>query len=302
MAGVSKKRTGARLTKRDVKPENRAAPPKAPELPAPPKAPEVAKALAFDAGFDKRWEKFPKPQATTDSEFWLKTGWKPEQFEGKAVLDAGCGCGRFSMIAAECGANSIFAFDASPKAVEAAKENVPSATVFRGDLLDIPLVVPESIDMAFAIGTLHHTGNTRKAFAEVAKTVKQGGELAIWVYARHIHGDPGLELVFDMFHEMTSSIPPERLYNILSRYSIPLRDYYNKRWDSLTQIVRINISDDDAECISNTFDWHCPKYRDWHSEEEVKQWFEEEGFTVDWVGPHPTTVRGTKKLKQDQQR
>jgi|GEM_PF-4038886 len=50
-----------------------------------------------DAGFSTRWQRHPKPQATTDGIFEMKTGWNLSSLAGKVVIDAGCGCGRTSM-------------------------------------------------------------------------------------------------------------------------------------------------------------------------------------------------------------
>ena len=72
------------------------------------------------------------------------------------------------------------------RAVEAAAENLagyPHTHVVRGDALAPPFD-PGSFDLVFSIGVLHHTPNTARAVASVARLVKPGGTLAVWLYSR----------------------------------------------------------------------------------------------------------------------
>ena len=57
-----------------------------------------------DQGFNERWTQHPKPQATTAGVLTQKTGLTEADLRTKLVLDAGCGCGRFSAIASSWGA------------------------------------------------------------------------------------------------------------------------------------------------------------------------------------------------------
>lgn len=265
-----------------------------------------------DKGFDQRWIQHPKPQATVESIFWDKTGWKPEDFNGKTVLDAGCGVGRFVQVAHTHGAK-VLAADSSPAALKACGENCPEAHLIATDLTNLA-IKDESVDMAYSIGVLHHTSDPSKAFAEVARTVKPGGQLAIWVYCQPVANE--LLLVLNMFHEITRSVPPEQLHDIFQRYAVQIRDYYQQlgkeamlaagktsdeianappAWGPLQQIVRVSNSKDDEECISDTFDWACPTYRSWHTEDEVQKWFEKAGFNISRVGSFPVSISGVKK-------
>lgn len=48
-----------------------------------------------------------------------------------------------------------------------------------------------------------------------------------------------------------------------------------------------------AMSISDTFDWHCPRYRDYIELPELESWYEEAGFAVRDVG-FPTSALGVK--------
>lgn len=254
-----------------------------------------------DEGFDTRWALHPKPQATTQGIFEQKTGWTKQDLQGQVVLDAGCGCGRFSQVAASYGA-SVIGVDGSTHGIEAAKALVPMGTFVQANLLRLP-VPSDSVDKAFSIGVLHHTSDAFRAFSEVARVVKPGGELAVWLYVnpggdqdRHIV-DPEVALAAEFLHAITKACPPDKLHLACEQYAPGLRDLYNKKWGPLQQVLRASISEDDAECISDTFDWHCPQYRTGHTIEEIRGWFERVGFDVEWVGGFPVSMRGRKRVQ-----
>jgi SAM-dependent methyltransferase len=245
--------------------------------------------MPVDAGFDLRWREHPAPQATTVSQFWLKTGWKPADLEGKTVLDAGCGCGRFSAVAASAGAR-VWGIDGSEAAVDAAQKNSPGT--FRvGNLLH-PIILPGPMDLAFSLGVLHHTADPRRAFHNVAQAVKQGGQLAVWLYCPPA---PAIAAHMEFLHDITRTCPPAALHAACAKHAVRLRDINRGAFGALESVLRVSLSADDDECISDTYDWHCPQFRSYHTDAEVAGWFREEGFSVDWIGEFPTSLRGTRK-------
>jgi ubiquinone/menaquinone biosynthesis C-methylase UbiE len=247
---------------------------------------------AVDAGFDERWKKYPKVQATTAGIFEQKTGFRPADLAGKVVLDAGCGCGRFLAVAQSMGAKAI-GVDGSPHALKAAAENAPGAGLLQANLLSLPLP-DESFDHAFSIGVLHHTESTKRAFLEVARKVKRGGQFAVWVYCKPVT-DNRLLPAYELLHEITKACPPEKLHAAFEKWAVATRNAYAGAWGPLEQVLRVSGSKDDSECVSDTLDWHTPQYRFWHDIAEVKGWFVEAGYEVDRVGTFPTSVRGVKR-------
>lgn len=248
--------------------------------------------MTMDPGFDLRWKRNPKPQATTAGVLWQKTGWRPEDLKGKLVLDAGCGIGRFSAVAAAAGAQ-VVGMDASHHALEAARVNVPGALFVEADLLDMPVGSFPEVDRAFSMGVLHHTADPAKAFSEVASMVRIGGEFAVWVYCKPAADDRTLAAM-EFLHDICRACPPEALYAACERHAVKLRDIYAGAWGPLEQALRASVSPDDAECISDTFDWHAPQYRFWHTEAEVRGWFENAGYEVKWTGKFPVSMRGRR--------
>lgn len=249
-----------------------------------------------DGGFNERWAQHQDPQATTIPIWEDKTPWKNRGDLGRClILDAGCGIGRFSDVALEYGAGYVISVDAAPAAIASAQKLLKgkAATVMQADLLNLP-IASEVFDRAFSLGVLHHTKNTRAAFMEVARTLKPGGELAVWVYCKPVTDDRWLPAI-EMLHEITKACPPNALHKIFNKHACKVRDSYASDWNPLAQVLRVSVSKDDEECISDTFDWHTPQYRYWHSHEEVSSWFIEAGFVVTSIEGLPTTVTGVKK-------
>jgi len=113
-------------------------------------------------------------------------------FSGKRVLDAGCGLGRWTIGLLRLGCR-VLAVDASPSALRALEEQaralVPHAVAAgrletaQVDLLQLPEALAASrFDLVFSFGVLHHTGDTRRALANVASLVDDDGVLFLYLY------------------------------------------------------------------------------------------------------------------------
>jgi SAM-dependent methyltransferase len=150
--------------------------------------------------------------------------------------------------------------------------------------------------LAISIGVLHHTADPKASFMQVARTVKRGGKLAIWVYTDPAtDGSAVTRQAIEFFHEVTRACPPEVLYDIISRYAPAIRDANHPAWGSLQQVIRPSYNPDDEQCISDMFDWHTPMYRFWHAKDEVDGWFKDAGFDVTWHGEFPVSASGVKR-------
>jgi SAM-dependent methyltransferase len=144
--------------------------------------------------FGWQWQYFAEQHPEFEAQFldWLDPI-KPEFFEGKRVLDAGCGNGRHSYFAATYGAREVVALDLS-HAVEAARRNLESfdnVHVVQGDLLRLPLRTPAQgggFDLIYSIGVLHHLPDPAAGFRSLARYLKPGGTVAVWVYGYENNG------------------------------------------------------------------------------------------------------------------
>src|SRR5262249_58933016 len=73
------------------------------------------------------------------------------------------------------------------RAVDRAAElcaDLREVAIVQADLLDLP-VGERAFDLVYSIGVLHHTPDPRIAFGQIARRVKPGGRLAVWLYRRN---------------------------------------------------------------------------------------------------------------------
>ena len=142
---------------------------------------------------------------------------RPSFFEGKVVLDAGCGMGRFSMVSSEFGAREVIAVDASD-AVEAAQRNARSFSnvhVVQADIHHLPLRRGEDgqMDFIFSIGVLHHLDDPEAGFRALSNHLHPAGSLFAWVYGRENNGWL-VRVVNPVRIAVTSRLPRRLLYYI----------------------------------------------------------------------------------------
>lgn len=219
---------------------------------------------------------------------------------GKTVLDAGCGTGRFSEVAADFGARSVIGVDLSHAVFHAAKllAGRGDHTFLQASLEELPL--PDAcVDVAFSIGVLHHTPHPERAVREIARVIKPGGVFAGWVYQRQPVYEHPLRKVWRDF----SSDPANREAVLRLAMEAPrLRDLYDRENRpaeaqaeamrilphliklsaldpiSFRAIVGISGSRLDDECRLDSFDWMTPKYQWQYTTDEWLEILRGNGF------------------------
>lgn len=142
--------------------------------------------------FGWQWEKFRRTQidafnglSESETRFRAETGWQPEEIKGALVLDAGCGAGRFSAIAAQWGAR-VVAVDLST-AVDACSSNMAElghdVEIIQASLYHLPFRA-ESFDRIFSLGVVQHTPDPKLTIRTLPRFLKPGGTLALWIYEK----------------------------------------------------------------------------------------------------------------------
>lgn len=226
----------------------------------------------------------------SERQFRLKTGFSPQELEGKLVLDAGVGAGRYTDVASRWGAR-VVGVDLS-YAVEASRRNFAdrrNVLLAQADIGRLPLQ-PGRFDAVFSIGVLHHTPDARAFFRKLVPLVKPGGTLAVWVYPPE-----GDYLVRRSWVRFVNKLPAPLFYR-WCRWFVPWAQCrLDDPWVGLIRRLfpfstqGLGLEND----ILDTFDGYSPRYHGLHSPEEVEGWFREAGL-VDIRRPSDwhTCVRG----------
>jgi SAM-dependent methyltransferase len=211
---------------------------------------------------------------------------QPEYFKGKAVLDAGCGFGRFTCWAQQFGASYVLGVDLS-ESVEAAFQNTrsfPNVLIIQADLFFLPL--REAFDYVFSIGVLDHTPDPRRAFDAVVSVLKPGGSVSAWVYGREGNGWI-IYLLNPIRRNITSRLPRGILlglsYTIGTLVFLALKGIY-RPLGSLAPFRRFLFYRDYLLYLSNfglreqtyvVFDQLSPTIAEYICREDFAKWFEE---------------------------
>jgi len=135
-------------------------------------------------------------------------------FEGKVVLDAGCGMGRFSGIATKLGARAVIGVDLGD-CVDVAHRRLralPNVHIVQADILSLPF--KQDYQYIFSVGVLHHTVDPRRSFEALLPLLQTNGGISVWVYGRENNG--WIIHVLNPIRTKITSKMPHWALNILS--------------------------------------------------------------------------------------
>ena len=142
--------------------------------------------------FGKNWSEFLRTlnsERIENAKESLRDMLGVETLDNVRFLDAGCGSGLFSLAARSLGAE-VHSFDYDLHSVACANElrnrsfpDDPAWTVEEGSVLDKGYLSKLGrFDVVYSWGVLHHTGDMRSAFENVASLVAENGLLFISIY------------------------------------------------------------------------------------------------------------------------
>jgi SAM-dependent methyltransferase len=253
---------------------------------------------SYSNTFGRQWNWFRTVQidslnGSKESERALRaaTGWEDDDFKGALLLDAGAGAGRFAECAARKGAQ-VFGVDLSD-AIDAAFANIgrlENVHLVQADIFAMPFR-DGTFDLAYSIGVLHHTPDTRTAFDRVAQVVKRGGRFAVYLYDRYAIAHQ----FSDLWRRITTRLPLA-IMAMLTTAAIPL--YYIYRIPLIGKVLKIvaPISMDPQWRWRwlDTFDWYTPKFQWKYLYPEVFRWFRENGFREIQIFDGPIRMSAVK--------
>lgn len=159
--------------------------------------PRFVASEGYSDTFGRQWNRWDKTQHDSlngtgiyRNRMRQYTGWSPESFAGKLVIEAGCGSGAYLDVV-ERHAATVIGFDLS-SAIDAAhrlhgaRDNVhlAQADIFR------PPLRRSLADRLYTFGVVQHTPDPERAFRSLISLVKPGGEVAVWVYRKTLIPQP----------------------------------------------------------------------------------------------------------------
>ena len=234
----------------------------------------------------------------SEETFAEKTGFTPEDLCGKLVLDVGCGAGRFLDVASRWGAR-VVGVDLS-FAVEASHQNVggrDNVAVIQADVFHLPFR-PETFDAIFSIGVLHHSRDTREAFLQLPKLLKNRGDLAVWLY---YYPDRLHNAASDFWRTVLRPFPTSVVYTwswlLVTLLSwLWLKPIMSRSpWHHLRRLFPVSMHPDRQWRILDTFDWYSPRYQDKNcSPARVLRWCQESDIRGVRVFDFLTAIRGRR--------
>jgi SAM-dependent methyltransferase len=147
----------------------------------------------YAQAFGSQWVKFPKTQLDSATGIPLSSdrlarclGENLETLEGKLVLEAGSGAGRFTEILLAHGA-TVDSFDFS-KAVSANLLNNgshPNLCLVQADIRSMPFPT-STYDLVLCLGVVQHTPNSEESIKALWSRVRPGGMLVFDHYRRKV--------------------------------------------------------------------------------------------------------------------
>jgi SAM-dependent methyltransferase len=257
--------------------------------------------------FGYQWQRYSRTQLDTahrhvsETNFRNRTGFSPEELQGKLVLDVGCGMGRYAEVATRWGAR-VVGVDLS-LAAEVAARNLEGRefAALQADVFELPFA-PESFDYIYSIGVLHHTPDCEKAVKLLPAFLKPGGSIAVWLYSAYNKW----YRFSDIYRKLTCRMSARTLHGLL-RVAVPSLYWLDRGLRSVPAVGRplagavhhifpvIRHKDSEMR-ILDTFDWYSPRYQSKHTYEQVFRWFESCGLVDLRVNGIPIAVRGRKPI------
>jgi SAM-dependent methyltransferase len=140
--------------------------------------------------FGKNWQSFASvadEESISEAQRGLVRLFPNGELRGVRILDVGCGSGLSMAAALRLGASHVHGVDIDQNSIRAAQDLLARFDVGKNwsvetaNLLDLP---PQSYDVVYGWGVLHHTGAMWRALESVTKLVRPGGLLAVALYRK----------------------------------------------------------------------------------------------------------------------
>jgi ubiquinone/menaquinone biosynthesis C-methylase UbiE/uncharacterized protein YbaR (Trm112 family) len=228
-------------------------------------------------------------------------GWVKEQLEcrqkpepGAWLLDAGCGSGeKTRVLARKCPEQNVVGLDLGVESLEkatAAFGDMANIDYVQGNIMEPPFK-DRAFDAGMSLGVLHHTNNTREAFAKFRRMLKEETTCVIWIYPTYWEAPEWRMPYFarDYFTFGQGYRIPTSVLRTLAHAIVigwfPIVQFFF--WKSYRRIGRdlpffriysMSWKERYQAQVFYCFDTLLPRYQWRHKVKEVESWFVEEGL------------------------
>jgi ubiquinone/menaquinone biosynthesis C-methylase UbiE len=254
----------------------------------------------YTGNFGFQWKIFKRTQLDkfngtqfSKDRFFAVTNWEKEDLEGKNVLEAGCGAGRFTQIVLDYTKANLYSFDFS-EAVDANMENNgphPRLKLFQASIYEMPFT-DNSFDKIFCLGVLQHTPDIVKSIESLYNKLKPGGEIVIdfypyngfwtklhakYLFRPFLRGKNNQQLLGLIEKNADWMIALTKLFNrikigkLVNRF-IPICDIESTHPDNLSK------EEQHEWAVLDTFDMFSPEYDQPQKKSDIKKYFIEVGL------------------------
>lgn len=255
---------------------------------------EIAKGSPERFGYS--WDHYAELLPQHEEQFLRWTTLDKSFWRDRHFLDAGCGIGRNSYWPMTYGAFGGLAVDVDDRTLGRARQNLakfPDVEVRNQSIYEI--TEADTFDIAFSIGVVHHLSDPDAAVARLARAVKPGGCVLVWLYGRENNG--WIVRLFNPLRHAVFSRLPLGLVHALSwpltallwcclRMGVPPGPYY--------RLIR-GFSFGHLRAI--VFDHMIPRIARYYTRAEAEELLARTGLTdirTTWVNENSWTVIGRK--------